>query len=63
MTDFYMRDLRNGGELRRTNRKTYRRAARLHDESGQPLRVGTEYRNGVPVKKLTLMSDSTGGET
>ena len=55
-----MRDQRNGGEFRRVRRETYRRAARIHDESGQPLRAETEYRNGVPVKLLTLMR--SGGE-
>lgn len=60
MTDFYVRDQRNGGDYRRATRKTYKRAAKLHDEAGQPLRAETRYVGGVPVKRLTLMKD--GGE-
>lgn len=54
-TVFLMRDIRNGRGWRRVKRELYKRAARLHDEAGEPLSVETKYVDGIPHKYLTLM--------
>jgi len=53
---FEVRDVRMG-EVRFTpvTRAYYKKAAAIHDRAGQQIRVGTQYRDGNPVKQLSLM--------
>jgi hypothetical protein len=56
MTVFMVRDRRvDDIRFRRVKRETYKKMVRIHDEAGQPFKVGTEYLYGVPTKKLTLL--------
>lgn len=57
-TIFQVRDARLGETTFRTvMRETYKRMITIHDRSGQPIRVETVIRDGIPHKQLTLMED------
>ncbi|KKM03799.1 hypothetical protein LCGC14_1770850 [marine sediment metagenome] len=55
MTIFEIKDERLGDEkFTVVTRAYYKKVITIHDRAGQPFRVGTEYRDGTPVKLLTL---------
>lgn len=59
MTIFEVKDTRNGDvAFRRVSREYYKKVITIQDRSGQPFRTGVEYRDGTPVKQLTLMNPS-----
>lgn len=53
---FEVRDVRKGEVLfTEVTRAYYKKAVAIHDRGGQAFRVGTEIRDGNPVKQLSLM--------
>ncbi len=57
MTRFFVRNQREDGDntFRLVSRKVYKVTARKNSEQGLSIRTGTEYVDGVPIKKLTLL--------
>lgn len=55
---FELKDLRRGDTMfSRVTRAYYKKVIIVHDRRGGLMRTGTNYRNGVPVKQLTLIKD------
>lgn len=55
-TLFLVRNLTaDNPKFMKVGRKLYKTSVRLCSEQGVRFRVGTEYRNGRPVKMLTIM--------
>lgn len=56
MTRFYVKNERmEDTEFHAVSRKTYKLTAKKNSEQGLPFRTGTEYVDGIPVKKITLL--------
>jgi len=56
MTIFEIQDHRRGDTtFSQVTRTYYKKVIRVHDEGGGFFRVGTVYRDGKPVKQLTLL--------
>lgn len=56
-TIFQVRDHRfnDHEQYKVVRRETYKKMIMVHDRAGQPVRVTTIYRDGHPVKSLTLL--------
>ncbi len=53
---FELKDERIGDtRFTAVTRSYYKKVIKTHDRNGGFYRVGTEYRNGTPVKQLTLL--------
>jgi len=56
MTEFFILNKVSGDmKFRKVTRIHYKETIRNLDKDGHPIRVGTEYHDGMPVKKLTVL--------
>ena len=61
MTIHEIKDTRRGDFVfSRVTRAYYKKVITITDKAGAPFRTGTLYRDGVPVKQLTLLGGQNG---